>query len=269
MTSGVNFKAGLAFARAEFYNASVYRMSFWLSFVYTFLMMYSVGHVWRVLYEINPERVGVGLQEMTTYAVLGIALVAVMHREGPQFYIMEQVRTGRIELDILKPMNFLFYMMCKYVGFGLTRMLGMVLPSLVVAYFLFGFSLPTFVNGAEFLMSVALAFLVVFMLKFMMGLVSMITMNIQNIMMAYNAIQNFFGGMMVPLWLFPGILGTVSLFLPFRSIYYIPISIYIGRYEGIGLIAVLGLQLLWIFVLGLFARLLMQFVFRRMMVQGG
>ena len=269
MMRGVNFKAGLAFARAEFYNAGIYRMNYWLSFVYTFLMMYSVGHVWRVLYDANPERLVIGLQEMTTYAVLGIALIAIMHREGPQFYIMEQVRTGRIELDILKPMDFMFYMMCKTIGSGLTRMLGMVLPSLVVAYFLFGFTLPSLVNGAVFLVSVVLAFMVVFMLKFIMGLVSMVTMNIRNIMFAYNAIQNFFGGMMVPLWLFPGALGTASLILPFRSIYYIPISIYIGRYEGAELLAALGLQLFWIFALGLLARLLMRFVYRRMMIQGG
>ena len=269
MTKGISFKTGLAFARMEFYNASIYRASFGLSFAYTFLMMYSVGHVWRVLYAANPERVAVGLQEVITYSVLGIALIGIMHREGPHYYIMQQVRTGRIELDILKPMDFMFFMMCKFIGFGLTRTLGMVLPSLVVAYFLFGFSLPSLMNGIAFLVSTLLAFLIVFMLKFMIGLISMVTMNIQNITMAYNAIQNFFGGQMVPLWLFPGLLGTISLFLPFRYIYYVPISIYVGRYDGVEIMTALGFQVVWIFILGLIARLLMQFVFRRMMVQGG
>lgn len=45
VSNGVSMRTGMAFLRNEFYNMSIYRVSFWLNFIYTFLMMYSVGYV--------------------------------------------------------------------------------------------------------------------------------------------------------------------------------------------------------------------------------
>lgn len=40
---GISIHTGMAFLRNEFYNMSIYRVSFWINLFYTFLMMYSVG----------------------------------------------------------------------------------------------------------------------------------------------------------------------------------------------------------------------------------
>ena len=52
---GISIHTGMAFLRNEFYNMSIYRVSFWINLFYTFLMMYSVGYVWRALYAANPN----------------------------------------------------------------------------------------------------------------------------------------------------------------------------------------------------------------------
>ena len=106
-------------------------------------------------------------------------------------------------------------------------------------------------------------------MNFILGLLSMITMNIKNINWGYNAVLRFFSGQMVPLWIFPGILGTVSGILPFRCIYAIPMSIYIGNDAGVDMLRVLGVQFVWILLLWVFSRLLMKRVFARVMIQGG
>ena len=140
---GVDLRTGAAFLRNEFYNISIYRVSFWLNFIYTFLMMYSVGYVWRALYAANPSVTGVSLSQMISYAVLGVALEAILHpRNGPQTYIMEQVRKGTIEMDLMKPIDFQFYMFAKNMGGSAVRFLFLVLPSLIAAYFLFSLELP-------------------------------------------------------------------------------------------------------------------------------
>ena len=79
----------------------------------------------------------------------------------------------------------------------------------------------------------------------------------------------FFSGQMVPLWIFPGMLGIISDFLPFRCIYAIPMSIYIGNYAGMDMLVALAVQFTWIFVLWLTSHLLMKQVFARVMIQGG
>lgn len=267
---GVDLRTGAAFLRNEFYNISIYRVSFWLNFIYTFLMMYSVGYVWRALYAANPSVTGVSLSQMISYAVLGVALEAILHpRNGPQTYIMEQVRKGTIEMDLMKPIDFQFYMFAKNMGGLAVRFLF-----LVFAFFNRGI-FPVFPGtarstGAFWLFcGLACSVIISFFMNFILGSLSMITMNIKNINWGYNAVLRFFSGQMVPLWIFPGILGTVSGILPFRCIYAIPMSIYIGNDAGVDMLRVLGVQFVWILLLWVFSRLLMKRVFARVMIQGG
>lgn len=67
---GISIHTGMAFLRNEFYNMSIYRVSFWINLFYTFLMMYSVGYVWRALYAANPNVSGVPLPQMIKYDYL-------------------------------------------------------------------------------------------------------------------------------------------------------------------------------------------------------
>ena len=258
VSNGVSMRTGMAFLRNEFYNMSIYRVSFWLNFIYTFLMMYSVGYVWRALYAANPSVTGVPLPQMISYAVLGVALEAILHpRNGPQIYIMEQVRKGTIEMDIMKPIDFQFYMFAKNMGSIAVRFLFLVSPSLIAAFFLFSLELPKWPAFFCFICSLICSVIVSFFL------------NIRNINWGYNALLRFFSGQMVPLWIFPGVLGIISDFLPFRCIYAIPMSIYIGNYAGMDMLVALAVQFTWIFVLWLTSRLLMKQVFARVMIQGG
>lgn len=268
--NGIDLRTGVAFLRNEFYNMSIYRVSFWLNLIYTFLMMYSVGYVWRALYAANPSVTGVPLPQMISYAVLGVALEAILHpRNGPQRYIMEQVRKGTIEMDIMKPIDFQFYMFAKNIGGIAVRFLFLVLPSLIAAFFLFSLELPGLPAFFGFLCSLICSVIVSFFMNFILGLLSMVTMNIRNINWGYNALLRFFSGQMVPLWIFPSVLGVISDFLPFRCIYAIPMSIYIGNYAGMDMLGALTVQFTWIFVLWLTSRLLMKRAFTRVMIQGG
>ena len=268
--NGISMRTGAAFLRNEFYNTSIYRVSFWLNFIYTFLMMYSVGYVWRALYAANPSVAGVPIPQMISYAVLGVALEAILHsRNGPQIYIMEQVRKGTIEMDIMKPIDFQFYMFAKNMGSIAVRFLFLVLPSLIAAFFLFSLELPDLPAFFGFLCSLTCSVIVSFFLNFILGLLSMVTMNIRNINWGYNALLRFFSGQMVPWWIFPSVLGVISDFLPFRCIYAIPMSIYIGNCVGVDMLGALVVQFIWIFILWLTSRLLMKRVFARVMIQGG
>jgi len=267
---GVDFSTSGAFLKNEFYNLSIYKTSFWFNFVFTFLMMYTVGYVWRALYATNPNVSDVPLPQMITYAVLGIALEAVLHpHNGPQIYMMEQVRKGAIELDILKPIDFQFYMFSKTMGVMFVRLVFLVLPSLVIAHFLFSFQIAKIVQMLLFLISLLLSFCISFLLNFFIGLISMVTMNIKNIYFGYNALLRFFAGQMIPLWLYPSGIKYLSDILPFRGIYAIPMSIYVGDVGAFGVIGDLLFQFSWIVILLVATRLYMKYVFKRLMIQGG
>lgn len=263
-------KICIAFLRSEFCDLSIYRISFWFNLVYTFLMMYSVGYVWRTLYAANSKVAIVELSEMISYAVLGVALEIVMHpANGPQNYIMEQVRNGTIELDILKPIDFQFYMFVKNMGRILVRFTFLVFPSLVIAYFFFSLKLPSVIQLIGFIISLLFSLIVSFLLNFIIGILSMVTMNIRNISWGYNALLRFFSGQMVPLWIFPSILKKIGNALPFKCIYSIPISIYISNYKGAEVLGALKSQCFWIIFLIVCSRVFLYKILNKLVVQGG
>jgi ABC-2 type transport system permease protein len=122
--------------------------------------------------------------------------------------------------------------------------------------------------GLAFSLSLFLGFLVFFMINFLMGMVSIVTLNISNISWAYMTLVMFTSGQMVPLWMFPRALAAIIEVLPFKDIYYIPMSIYIGAYDGSIGEALLS-QTAWIIALFIAARLVWGRMQLRITVQGG
>jgi ABC-2 type transport system permease protein len=147
---------------------------------------------------------------------------------------------------------------------------SLALPALIVSYFFLDVSLPTDIGTAvAFLVSLALGFLVIFHLNFMLGSLAVLTLDIRHISWAYTSTVRFFGGQMVPLWLFPPALAAIANVLPFQSTFSIPMSIYIGKITGADVFRALGFQLSWMVALVLFSRLLWTWAHRRLVVQGG
>jgi len=83
------------------------------------------------------------------------------------------------------------------------------------------------------------------------------------------AVAIFFSGMMLPLVLFPGWLGTLAEALPWAGFMQVPADLWIGRHQGTGILAALGFQVLWIAVLLAACHLVLHAATRKVVVQGG
>ena len=257
-----------SFIRQAFQFASVYRFNFFVEIFLTFLRMYGIYWVWRVLYTQKPGAFGVDLQQMVTYGVLGMALeIFVWSR--PQWYMANQVKSGAIDTDLMKPLDFHVHMLARSTGETIVGA-ALAIPALIVSFLFLGVSLPPDIGTAlAFFLSLALGFLVLFHLNFMLGSLAVLTLDIRHISWAYYSVVRFFGGQMVPLWLFPSFVVAIANVLPFQSTYYIPMSIYIGKIAGADVMKALGFQFLWLVVLVLASRLLWSWAHTRLVVQGG
>lgn len=260
-----------SFTRQSFHSTAVYRFEFWLQLVTVFLMMYSVHWIWHTLYTQSPGAFGVNLEQMVTYGILGMAIETIFNPgRGPQTYMAAQVKSGAIEMDLMKPLDFYFHMLARNAGETLFRFCTLALPSLLVGYLFLDLQLPaSLAHGLLFCVSILLGYFVLFSLNYMLGMLAMITLNINSISWGYNALVRFFSGQMVPLWLFPGFIGVLAGVLPFKSIYSIPLSIYIGKLNGIAVWEGMLFQLIWIAALTLVCRLAWARVHSRLVVQGG
>jgi len=259
-----------AFIRTAFYDAFIYKVDFWLAIPILFVRMYASYSIWSILYQQSPDAFGVGVEQMTTYGVLGVLLLTVMDAaQHIQHYIAMQVREGKLELDLMKPLDFMFHMFGRSIGIVSVLALARLLPSLILAVLFLDFRPPVSLQaGLAFLLSLVLGYLIFFCASFMFGLLSIITLDIRSYDWAYRAIIRFVSGQIVPLWMFPPVLAAVAAVLPFQAVFATPMSIYIGLYED-GLSKVLLSQLAWLIGLLVAARFFWLRVQRRITIQGG
>lgn len=233
------------------------------------LLMYSLSRVWTILFTQRPGAFGVTLEQMVTYGVLGVLMETLLD-VGPEWYIAQQVRSGAIDTDLMKPVDFHGYMLAMSSGEVLFNLGVLAIPGLLAAYFLLGVRLPAdLATGLLFVVSVVLGFLVLFNIAFLLGALATVTLDIRSIAWAYYSLLGFFAGQMVPLWLFPEFLRRLAAVLPFQSIYYLPMSIYVGTLQGGDVLRAIGLQGLWAVLLAAAARWTWARVYRRLVVQGG
>jgi len=258
-----------AFARQNFHATAVYRLDFWLRVASTPILMYGTRWVWTTLYTQHPGAFAISLQQMVTYAVLAMAIENLFYT-GPLYYIAQQVKSGAIDVDLLKPLDFHFHMLARSTGEMFFRIIVIALPAMLVGYFLFDLQLPaTLQTGSMFVVAFLLGYLVNFHLDFLLGTIATVTLDIHSIDWAFQATSRFFSGQFVPLWLFPGALGIVANILPFRSIFSTPLSIYAGVLQEGTIIQALGFQLLWLIILLMLSRWLWGRVQIRIVSQGG
>jgi ABC-2 type transport system permease protein len=259
-----------AFIRRAFATTFIYRLQFWLYIVGMFIMMYATYSIWSILYKQSPNAFGMDVERMRTYGVLGVMLMIVMDSaEMTQWYIAEQVRQGTLELDLLKPLDFMFHMFCSNAGALISEIAVVLLPSLVFAYLVLDFKPPADANAAlGFVASLALGYLIFFFANFIVGLLSIVTLDIRSYAWAYNSLVRFTSGQIVPLWMFPAPLAALMGALPFQAVFFVPMSIYIGAHEG-SIAGALAFQSAWAVGLFAVARLFWARVQRRITIQGG
>jgi ABC-2 type transport system permease protein len=258
-----------AFARQYFHSISIYRFDFWLRAASILPLMYAIRWLWIALYSQHPGAFDSSLNQMVSYGVLAIAVQSIFYTD-PHYYMARQARSGAIDGDLMKPLDFHLHMLARSTGEVLFRLTVLVLPALVIGFFMFDLQLPkTVLSGIVFIFSLLIGCLINFHLEFLLGSIALVTFEIHSIDWAFDSLSRFFSGQIVPLWLFPGFLGFIAQVLPFKCLFSIPLSIYTGKITDIAILQSVVFQLLWLTILIFLSRKVWHQVHLRLSVQGG
>ena len=143
---------------------------------------------------------------------------------------------------------------------------GPTLIGLVV----FDISLPASVlDAGAFAVSLVLAIVVSFAIRFLVASTAFWLLDQSGVKVMSGAFAIFFSGMMLPLVLFPGWLGTLANALPWASYVQVPADIWLGKHAGTDLLAALGFQVMWAVVLLAACHGVLRLATRKVVVQGG
>ncbi|WP_150271370.1 ABC transporter permease [Paenibacillus tepidiphilus] len=265
----MTMKRYLAFSKTRIRLELFYKFNF-LSSLFAALVIFFVEYfLWNAIYSGSGED---ELANLTFYSVFSYILFGHILRkllgDGVDERIGESFRDGSIVMDKVKPVLLPFRYLFDDLGRGLLQAAVISIP--LVAVFMFKDGDAVSLNQVLlFTVMAILAYLIFFILNFILGLTSFWTGSIIGIYMLKMACMSILSGLYIPLEFYPEWLLKLCYVFPFRAIYYLPVSAMMKSYsltEGLWLILQ---QSAWVIFLLFLCMLLQQAAFKRLTVQGG
>ena len=233
--------------------------------VFAFLKAY-------VLLAVIGDRTVGGLDAVTavtfTFVVEGVTVVASPFGE---LGLAERIRSGDVVVDLYRPVDVQRYWLAHEGGRAVFQAFVRGVPPFVIGAVVFEMTLPEQLGvWVAFLVSVALAVMVAFALRFLVELVGFWILDARGAHQLLSSVTMFFSGFLIPVSLFPTALEGLARVLPFVAVAQLPGELFIGEHRGVGAsLGVLAFQLAWALVLLAAGRLVLARATRMVVVHGG
>ncbi len=225
--------------------------------------------VWSAVYAGNPSLDGYQWQEMKSYLIVSLFLSSLVSMSS-EFRISRQIRTGNIAVELVRPTDYQKASLSISLGYSLSE-------GLLVGLACAGFALvtgasvtPTSASGwLLFACAVILSVVTKFLMVYVFGLTSFWTTSLMGISWLRRGLTDFFSGALIPIIFFPPWLRTLTDWLPFKAIVWVPAAVFTGRLTGAELARDFAVAAAWIVVLWFAGRLVWSRAMRKVTVQGG
>jgi len=258
----------LAFAKKSFLRRSAYRFHHFMGILNTVVRIFIFWEIYQALYHGRSEVDGITMSMVTTNFVLSLCLEAVFTVDD--FYLPYRIGNGSIATELLLPVSFQGRMLADNLGNALFQLVFHFVPALFAALLIVGvakpYSIPMFIL---FIFSALLGYGVLWSISFTVQMSSFWLINVWSIVTIKNVFVNVLSGSMIPLWFLPDWMNSAMKFLPFSSIYFTPVQIYLGElsYREIGEKCMI--QIVWILLIYFLGDFLWERGKKKLVVQGG
>jgi ABC-2 type transport system permease protein len=238
------------------------------------LSLYLLYTFWKGLYAGAVEVQGMTFSAMLTYAVLSVVTGGILNIFGLlqvyiAYWMARKMRSGEIVMDMLRPTDFQLSLFSHSTGRFAFNLLFSV-PVAGIAFLVFKLEPPTgFRALLLFLASLAISYLLVFLIDFLVSLIAFWTTQTRGVGGFTRLIIALLSGSFIPLWFFPVWARNALSWLPFASIYHAPLSIFIGKLQGGQALRTIAVQVAWVIVLFAVSRLLWSRSRRHLMIHAG
>lgn len=268
------FKIYWAFALNQIKSNFVYKGRFYLFVFRKFLGMFIYYYLWMAIYAstTSGELGGFTRSEMImyvfmSYTISDIVMISISSEIG------SDVINGNVAMNFIKPIDYRIYLVFKSFGIMIYRV---VVPSLFIWAGLevykvtgLGMKISSLVTVLLSLLSIFFSFLIYVFFDYCFGMLAFVTTYIFGMNIIKNAALNFLTGKLIPISFFPEIAQKVFEFLPFSSMTYVPVMIYLEKYSGVQVFWQMGKQALWVVILYLLGSFLWKRIEKRIVILGG
>ena len=264
----------LPFAVNELKTQLSYRGAFYLFLVISTFGSFVSYFLWDAIYASSETAVLGGLTraEMVVYIFM-VYVTRSMVTSSISDWVSEDVVKGMVSMQLIKPIDYRLSLVARAMG---TMVYQFLAPGVFIwiglelyKYFVLGIPFTDPTNVALYLLSCVMSFLIYVLFDFCVGMIAFFTNYIFGLLMVKHALLSFLTGQLIPLTFFPETVQRVFDFLPFSSMVYTPVMIYLGKYSGGELAFVLLRQAVWVVLLYGIGSLIWRRVVKRLVVLGG
>lgn len=267
-------KIYLPFALNELKRQLAYKGAFYLFIFISLFGTFISYYLWMAIYGSSSSGTigNLSQQEMIVYVFM-IYVTSSVVTISISDWVSDDVVKGTVAMNLIKPIDYRASLISRALGTATYRFLA---PAVFVwigveIYKVTVLKLPmvSIQTVLLFSLSCVLSFLIFVLFDFCFGMIAFFTTYIFGLLMAKEALLSFLTGQLIPISLFPLGVQKVFDYLPFSSMIYTPVMIYLGKYTGQELLFVLTRQLVWVILLYLFGNVIWKMVTKRLVVLGG
>lgn len=262
------------FASNELKRQMAYKGAFYLFIFISLFSSFIQYFLWMAIYGSSGDGMLGSLtrNEMIVYVFMVYVTNSVVMITISD-WVSSDVVEGMIAMNLIKPIDYRLSLISRAMGQAIYRFfvpgvfiwIGLEIYKVRVL----GMQVTGIANILLYLLSCIMSFLICVLFDFCFGMVAFFTTYIFGMLMAKEALISFLTGQLLPLTFFPAAVQKVFDFLPFSSMVYTPVMIYLGKYDQSGLGFVLARQAAWVVILYVLGSIIWKRVTKRLVVLGG
>lgn len=261
------------FTSAGLQEMVVYRVNFLFFLLGEIMKCFVMFFVWKAVFDSSNGTTiyGFTYENMVVYLFISFLSGYLTYSDG-SYVIGKEILDGSIAMRMIKPVDFDMCFLFQELGGKILQVLILFVPITagveIYRFIITGeilFNIPLFLL---FVLSMVLAYLINFFFNLSYGFLAFYLKNLWGTDIIKGVIIDFLSGATIPL-AFMGGFGKVLGYLPFASLSYTPVMIYMGMYSAGEIVFYLALQILWLLVFIAISKLILNLAMKRLVVHGG
>ncbi|MBQ9743112.1 MAG: ABC-2 family transporter protein [Ruminococcus sp.] len=261
------------FTRAGLLEMVTYRVNFLFFLLGEIMRCFVMFFVWKAVFDSSDSSTlyGFTYDNMVVYLFITFLCGYITYSDG-SYAVGKEILDGSIAMRMIKPVDFDMCFLFQELGGKILQLLIVFAPITIgvetyrwIANGAFMMNVPMFFL---FILSLLLAYGINFFFNVIYGFLAFYLKNLWGTGIIKNVIMDFLSGATVPL-AFMGSFGKALGYLPFASLSYTPVMIYMGMYSPLEIIFYMSLQLVWLVVFIVSSKLVLSSAMKRLVVHGG
>lgn len=260
------------FAKNKAKSVIIYKANYISSIIGELISCFILYFIWQAVYGSNPGAAYAGFTMVQMVMYVFLSFTSRMFTENDASWTMsEAIKDGSICMALIKPVKYHLSIFFEQLGTFISLFFIPVLTIVGVEWYNYAQTgtLTPAVNIVLFFISASLGMLLSVIFGIMVGYLAFFLKNLWGTNTLIGAIMMFMTGSLIPFALLPNGVRIVLQILPFASMNYTPIMLYLGKYSVSQIITNLSLQIIWVIIFYILSKVLWKQAIKHLSVQGG